>query len=121
MAKQATLGYLIERLERLDPEADVYFDFVYMKPSGSVHSYRGYYDQLALGYQDSGDGIKVGALLEKLKEAVGKQFCGYKGGEYTMYEDTVVWVANHNESGGTAIMDAVDSGYKVVLKTAMID
>ena len=42
---------------------------------------------------------------------------GYKGGEYRMGDDTVLWVANHNESGQTAIVDVVDHDGNVMLKT----
>ena len=118
--KQATLGYLIERLERLDPTVEVYYDFVYFHPKG-IHSYRGYYEQLALGYANAGDPPNVGQLLAELKDADGKEFTGYKGGEYAMRSDTPMWVAKHDEAGGTAIIDVEDRDWFVLLKTAKID
>lgn len=117
--KQITLGELINTLKRKDPETEVTFDFVHFRPTG-VHSYRGYYEDLAIGYE-SGSECKVGTLLAKLIEANGKDFTGYKGGEFMMHRDTVVWVANHNEAGGTAIVDVVDDEWRVILKTAMVD
>lgn len=119
--KQATLGYLIERFERLDPDKSVRFDFVYFKPDPKrVHSYRGYYEQLALGYSDDGDPT-VAQVLESLRNADGNTFTGYKGGEYTMHPGTHVWVANHNESGGTAVVDVRDDGWVVTIITACVD
>jgi hypothetical protein len=118
--KQATLGYLIERLERLPQDAVVCYDFVYLMPKG-IHSYRGYYEQLALGYTDEGESPKVSELLTLLKDANGKTFTGYKGGEYTMGDDTKMWVANRRQAGGTAIIDAVEHRCYVILTTAKID
>src|SRR5690349_11668129 len=115
MTEQMTLGELIEALKRKDPDRTVSFDFVYFRPTG-IHSYRGYYDQLALGYTADGE-ITVKALLEMLRDANGKTFEGYKGGNYVMGPDTRMWVANHNESGSTAIVDVIDQSWRVLLVT----
>lgn len=118
--KQMTLRKLIEALERKDETLDVTFDFVHFRPTGNAHSYRGYYEDLALGYE-SGSDCCVGTLVRSLKSMLGATLTGYKGGNYTMGDDTVVWVANHNESGGTAIVDVVDDDWRVILKTMMVD
>lgn len=115
---QMNIGQLIDVLERKDPDKYVEFDFVHFTPRG-VHSYRGYYDQLAIGYERGGN-MKVGELLTTLRDAVGKTFTGYKGGEYTMFTDTAVWVANNDESGGTAIVDVRDD-WRIVLVTQCVD
>lgn len=117
--KQLTLGELISILKRKDQDLDITFDFVHFRPCGA-HSYRGYYEDLAIGYQSGGE-TKVRDLLKKLEDACGAEFNGYKGGEYTMHEGTPVWVANSNESGGTAIVDVVDDEWRVILKTEMVD
>ena len=117
---QLTVGELVSILKRKDPELWVYFDFVHMRPDGGVHSYRGYYEDLAIGYESGGE-CTVAQLIAWLEKAIGETFYGYKGGEYTMERDTVVWVANHNEAGGTAIVDVVDDSWRVILKTAMVD
>lgn len=116
---QMTVGELIATLQRKDPEAWITFDFVHFRPKG-IHSYRGYYEDLAIGYESGGD-CTVADVLKWLEDANGQTFYGYKGGEYMMDSDTVVWVANHNESGGTAIVDVVDDSWRIVLKTAMVD
>lgn len=120
MSKPMTLGELIDTLSRKDPEDWLLLDFVHFQPSGDVHSYRGDYSQLAIGYRSGGD-MTVGAMLEKLKAADGAMFYGYKGGEYVMDRDTPVFVANHNESGGTAIVDVKECVWCLRLITANVD
>lgn len=118
--RQMTLGELIKTLKRKDQDKYITFDFVHFRPAGGVHSYRGYYEDLAIGYE-SGRDTKVAEVVKWLEEAEGKSFYGYKGGEYTMHSDTAVWVANSNESGGTAIVDVVDDGWCIRLKTECVD
>lgn len=114
-----TVGEIVAVLRRKDPGADVSFDFVYFRPM-SLHSYRGYYEQLALGYGNEGTAT-VGDVLGWFEDAIGKTFTGYKGGEYTMGTDTPVWVANHDEAGSTAVVDIKDDGMSVRLITGIID
>lgn len=116
--KQMTLGGLITILQHKDPELFVCLDFVHFRPQG-IHSYRGYYDQLAIGYGT--DDITVAQLLELCKDADGKTFTGYKGGDYNMHSDTPLWIANSNESGSTAIVDVQNFGWCVRIITAAID
>lgn len=118
--QQMTLGDLLSTLKRKDQDLDVTFDFVHLQPSGGVHSYRGYYEDLAIGYESGGE-CKVSDVVKWLEDANGQMFYGYKGGEYIMDDETVVWVANHNEAGGTAIVDVVDDSWRIVLKTSMVD
>lgn len=118
--KQMTLGELIATLKRKDAGQHVCLDFVYFVPDCTVHSYRGYYEDAAIGYKDGGE-CTVGDLLAALEKANGAEFFGYKGGTYTMHDDTVLWVAKSNEAGGTAIVDVVDDGGLIMLKTDKID
>lgn len=96
------LGKLIEELKKYPKDHPVTI------PGGPVQlspercmSYRGYYDQLAIGVGTHY--ATVGSLLQELKEAVGATFTGYKGGEYTMGLDTCVWLSNYGESSGSLI------------------
>jgi len=99
---QLTLGELILKLEAVkDKEVPIVFDFGLqleqdIKPTG-VDSWRGSYNELAIGYDTKGK-EKVKTFLECLKEAIGKEFTGYKGGEFLMGKITPVWVANYGES-----------------------
>ena len=87
---QMTLGNLIEALEKM--------------PSGSmvanlhsVHSYRGYYEDLAF---ELGEGVRPAAdLLSECRAVMGKALTGYKGGEFVMGEKTPVWVAPQDTTG----------------------
>lgn len=62
-----------------------------------VGSYRGYYEDLAIGYEMGGEKPKLDDFCRTLREAVGETFEGYKGGSYRMSRDTVVWVSNYGE------------------------
>lgn len=81
---------LIIFLEQRDPDLIVPVGFA--KP----HSYRGYYEELAF---EPAVNVTVESMLACAKDAVGRIFIGYKGGEYTMTEYTDVWLANWGQRG----------------------
>lgn len=109
-----TLGELIATLKRKKQELPVYYMFGYFKPT-AIHSYRGYYDQLALGY--SKEDINVAEVITLLKNSIGVVFTGYKGGNYKMTENTPMWVSNVGEATGDAIIDVIDNGWCIYIKT----
>lgn len=78
---QLSLGQLIERLAHLDPEDRVVFDFCNMVPT-KLESWRGSYDELALGVVDAGrigrERTSVEELLMRLRFAVGRTYTGWK-------------------------------------------
>lgn len=131
---QLTVGEIIAKLEPIienqkkrmadgkREEATVVYDFEYLFPT-RIDSWRGIYAELALNFVDNDRGgsnekeMTVTEFLEMMKSVIGKEFTGYKGGEYTMSESTPVWVANYGNSGNTAVIDIVDYGYKVVIIT----
>lgn len=113
---QLTLGELISKLEKVEKDSvTVRFDFEYIRPSG-IDSWRGSYEELALSFDLEGS-ITVKELLVILKDAVGKTFTGYKGGEFLMSKHTPIWVANYGNSGSTGVVDVIDEKYEVILKT----
>ena len=123
------LGDLIAALERRPAEQWVIFDFGRLIPR-KLASYRGYYAELALGYDDDwygreprhGEGhVTVRALLIELRSAIGKTFTGWKGGDYVMNERTPVWAANTGESPSTAIVGLAGCNYATVLATRWCD
>ena len=126
--EQLTLGQIIDKLQAIDPMTEsgankyVEYSFGYMRPT-TLDSYRGYYDQLALGYMDKGPAITVKELLVELQEALRqlKTYEGWKGGTYSMDRKTPVWVANPGNTCSTVIVDIIDEGYKVVLITGYKD
>jgi hypothetical protein len=118
-----TLGELIDKLESLDtlPDDDreVVFDFEYLFPT-YFSSWRGNYDELALGFSSHEEGDKAKTILEfkaMCKGTVGETFHGYKGGDFVMDESTPIWVANYKNSGSTALVGVIDEGHKIVLLT----
>ena len=127
-SNQLSLGKLIEEIKscgiwRAEKQPKlICFDFGSAIPT-SLNSWRGSYDELALGYALSGyDGqmtVQTDAerLLTHLKEAIGKTYEGWKGGHYKMTENTPVWVANVGNSGNTAIIGVYDDGYRLVILT----
>lgn len=118
---QLTLGELILKLEPIvekqdEDEATVRFDFEYLYPN-DVDSWRGSYSELALNFTTGGQEMKVSGFLKMLKDCIGKEFTGYKGGEFTMNKHTPIWVANYGNSGNTAVIDVVDNDYCIILIT----
>jgi hypothetical protein len=133
---QLTLGELMLKLEALLPnqeaiakkygqEANVVFDFEYAIPTG-LGSWRGSYDELAInfnfrGYEYFGgkkpEEMSLSKFIKILKDTLGKEFTGWKGGEFVMGKTTPLWVANDGNSGNTAVIDVLDNEYEVVLVT----
>lgn len=122
------IGGLIAELSKLDQKARVYVDGV--APT-RLASYRGFYDQLAIergdgGYQrtelsgrgrayadytpgHSGVHIRsnptVADLVKALRLAIGEEFEGYKGGQFRMDEDTILWVSEYGDCDSRRVFD----------------
>ena len=110
--KTMTLGEIIFVLEKCDPTHNVWYAFGSLRPDG-LDSYRGVYSQLALGYAEEGDPVNVADLLKECKEAVGKTFTGYKGGDFVMDKSTPVWISNYGKASETGIDRIVGDKYNV--------
>lgn len=103
----ASIGTVISALEQCDLAARVEFSFCGAVPT-KMHSYRGYYEHLALGWSVDDEAPTVKEVIETLRGAIGRTFGGYKGGAYLMSKDTPLWVDQHDRSSGTGIV-AVES------------
>ncbi len=115
--KHMTLGKLITKLKSRDGDAVVCFDFCSLTPT-SFRSYRGYYEQLALGYSlHEGAVMTASQLRESAIACLNSTFTGYKGGEYKMTRDTKLWADNIGRASGTAITGIIDEGWRIILKT----
>lgn len=116
------LGNLIAALEQRPKDETVRFDFCGRYPT-KLQSYRGYYDQLALGHaghydsDNPPDPPTVASLLAELRSAIGKTFTGWKGGDFRMDKSTTVWIDNPGECNGTAIVSVVGNGYATLITT----
>lgn len=98
-----TLGELIAALETLPPDAHIEYDdgsFV-----GSFDSWRGAYRELTLipEYNYSWTNY-VKNVLREARAAVGHTFQGYKGGDFTMSEETAVWADEYGIYQSRAII-----------------
>lgn len=124
---QLTLGELILKIKPIvikqaaiieiyKHEAQVVYDFEHLFPT-AIDSWRGSYSELALDFKAEGESMKITDFLAMLESTVGKEFTGYKGGEFIMSRQTPVWVANYGNSGNTAVIDVVDNEYEVILIT----
>jgi hypothetical protein len=122
--RQLSLGEIIILLESWPKQDDACrFDFGRTVPDCAPDSYRGYYDQLAMGYEEEKEYPKptVAEVLASFKSAVNKEFGGYKGGTYTMTEKTPVWIANYGLTSGTVIVGVYHDKHHFVFRTANID
>ena len=126
--RQMTLGTFIAELSgmpthsamRPDDERSGFFDFGTLEPT-EFDSYRGFYSDLALGFEVEGEGVTVAGLLASAREALGKTYCGYKGGDYVMTDRTPLWAANYGRSGQTAICGLRDEDWAVFIETCRHD
>lgn len=139
---QMTLGEMIDRMEAIvsaqksrieagNEEADVMFDFEYAYPCG-LSSWRGSYAELAINFTFVGYGMdgyttikdfkpkepRASEFLAMLKEAGGKTYTGWKGGDFTMSRSTPMWVANDGNGANTGVVGIVDEGYSIRIDTA---
>lgn len=114
------LGALVKALEAVPEGHWVMFDFGGLTPT-DCDSYRGYYSDLAIGFEEDKPGPTAGEFAKRLRDCIGQTFTGYKGGDFTMAEDTPVWVANYGKTSGTAVIGVEDQGWRVLLRTACIE
>ena len=101
-----TLGNLIDELGKYPKNWKVLIEPFHLVPL-SFHSYRGYYHDLCLTYstreESLGEEMSVGKLLDMCNATNGKEFYGYKGGEFLMNRKTPIWVSDNDYSTGMAI------------------
>ena len=63
----------------------------------------------------------VGDFIAALRLAVGEVFEGYKGGQFTMHPDTILWVSEYGRCNHLRIFDAIESEGSVDLITREIE
>lgn len=124
------LGEIISEIEKAGlisengDDKKIYFDFGSAIPT-KLDSYRGFYEQLALGYTLTGydsqenhlKNITAKELLAELKSAIGKEPTGWKGGEFIMNEKTPVWVSNSGNCSNTIILGILNRNYQLIILT----
>ena len=95
---QMTLGKLIAELEKYDGNMPI-------EGLGRLHSYRGYYSDLAL--EELPEPTVVHELLTECRSAMGKVFTGYKGGDFQMGESTPMWISEYGDNSGMKLIGLV--------------
>ncbi len=117
--KMMTLGKLIGRLKQMPQDRPIVFDFDLSMSPLSLMSYRGYYCDLSVDRSEPGSVVTVESFLEICKDAMGRVFTGYKGGEFLMGENTPIWISEYglNETLGFESIDFDEDSYLVVIKT----
>lgn len=115
-----TIGEVIDALKKADQTANVYFDFCGIAPT-TVDSWRGIYAEAALGFVDTGrygDSPTVASLVSELEKAIdGREFTGWKGGEYRYSRSTPLHVDNPGCCSYTDIERVQNLGYSVIIHT----
>ena len=120
---QLLLGELILKLEAVkNKDLPLFIDLMDKRPKG-IDSWRGVYAELAIQTEDFGsyqtketekkfddgdvfykhksigkENPTVAEWIDVLKEAAGKTFTGYKGGDFTMGKGTPVYLAEYGDS-----------------------
>lgn len=105
------------------PDGKVSYAFGWCLPT-TIESWRGIYAQPALGWQPyhacTGEPPTVASLIKELEEAIdGREFTGWKGGQYSYTGDEPLHVDNPGEVSHTVIerVEISDWG-RVTLHTA---
>lgn len=123
-----TLGQLIKKVEKIIKNEDhicdfsnseklVYYDFCSIYPL-SIDSWRSQYDQLALDWNTGDNPLTASSFLKVLKNANGKIFEGYKGGDFLMNLDTLVYIDNYSEVTYTIITDIIVKSHFLQINTS---
>lgn|SRR6185312_6064336 len=120
-----TLQDLIDRLEDF-PDNELLYTAAGHILDGSLASYRGIYSDLSMGYHDENyyfdePKITVGEFYSKLTYVIGDVMYGYKGGEFTMTQDTLCWLSRYNENSGLMIVGVEEIEGRVYLMTVMVE
>lgn len=116
------LAALVHAIKAHPQDAEVVMELVGLEADlqrpGELDSYRGYYEDLAIGWgpRDLGSWRSVEWLVDQLRTAVGDTFEGCKGGYYTMREDTKVWAACTCDATGWAPCEVVERDGLVVIR-----
>lgn len=114
-----TLGGLVKVLETADPDMWVIYDLMEPSSPSAPESYRGYY--IDLSFPPSSTPITVKEFLREAKDAIGKTFEGYKGGDFEMHSDTPLWASDYGSASGIAIMGAKVIAGRLILITKQLD
>lgn len=115
-----TIERLIDELDDVPAETVVVTDVMGLDGKvtypGEPHSYRGYYERLAL--EPSNREATAGELRKILADTIGDVFEGYKGGDYEMAGWTLVHIAAYGSTGPYVCGVSYNGENTLVVETA---
>lgn len=116
-AGNLTIGQMLNKLNEFEGNEKVVFsneEFF----DGTWDSYRGYYEDMYLGSSRSDEGLNtVNELRKTLLNALDRgSMQGYKGGDFSVNNDTLVWFSTYG-STGDMIVDVVKINGQIVVIT----
>lgn len=122
-----TINGLIRELNRAKPDFRVYFSFCNCVPT-KIQSWRGIYDDPAIGWQPSGysghveEYPTVSSLISELEKAKdGRLYEGWKGGDYSYNGDEILHVDNPGDYTNTEITHIEIKDFEVIIHTQKED
>lgn len=120
MNRGLNIGEIIEKLSHLNDDDVIRFDFGYAYPSMTFNSYRGYYEDVAIGFNIGNNWQGTDTIVKEFKEfmqsLIGAEWTGYKGGDFIGHKETSVWIANSDADGTSTIVTGIrDLGYGYVI------
>lgn len=99
-----TLGRLIRHLQDVTAHNHQGFEMPYGLEN--PHSYRGSYEKIA--FEVCAYGRTTTDILDEVVACVGESFPGWKGGDYVMDADTLVYVAREGDLGRPLTVGLLD-------------
>ena len=120
-----TYNEIIEALQMQDDDKEVYFDFCRAFPLLEVASWRGVYSEPAIDWAVNRrsqhfrphKAPTVKELREYLTDKIGTPLYGYKGGEFRLKGQSLLYVDGDGEYTSTVITGVVRSRPDVILVT----
>lgn len=111
-----TIKQVLDILKQAPSDASVHYSYFRCVPT-VVDSWRGIYAEAALGWAPSEYTNRITAqkLIKELEDSFGRQFTGWKGGEYCYYEDTPLHIDNPGECTNTEIDKITFNDYSVTI------
>jgi len=105
-ADNLTVGALLEQLESFEENKKLRLSTgEFFNLNGEFDSYRGYYEDLAIEKEVVSDDSASSTVFDfkKILNNALKQgeMCGYKGGDYSINESTLVWFGSYGTTGGS--------------------
>ena len=101
-----------------DNENDTYQD---VESNFDCGSWRGSYDLPAISYEPvdhTSTSYTITEIINNINSSQGKEVTGYKGGEFTLSMNDIIYVANYGSSNdSTAIVDIIEENGLVVCIT----